>query len=113
MLERFFHVAIHAWDVERLRLLSSFFTCGLFLALLFLWYILYQFSCLALALPVLMYFAIFYGWLESLLERKNSVLAYYIPELLDWHYSVLGQYEQLSDAVLGKRNEIAFIFRRE
>ena len=78
ILKRFLHVAINVRDVERLHLLSSFFACGLFLVILFLWYTLYQFSCLALILPMLMYLAIFYGGLESLLERKNFVLDYYL-----------------------------------
>ena len=62
------------------RLVYSFSAGVLFLAILFLWYILYESSCLALIFLALIYFVIFYGLLESRLEAKNSYLKRFLRE---------------------------------
>ena len=60
------------------RLVHSLFACVLFLFILFLWYLLYAWSCFILVLPVLTWLAIFSGLLQSRLERKRFALDYYL-----------------------------------
>ncbi len=62
------------------RLIYSFSAGVLFLVILFLWYSFYKFSCLALIFPVLAYFVMFYGLLESRLEAKNSYLKRFLRD---------------------------------
>jgi len=73
------------------RLIYSFSAGVLFMAILFLWYSFYQFSCLALLFLALVYFAIFYGLLESRLEAKNSYLKRFLRDNSSWYKRLQGK----------------------
>ena len=72
------------------RFLQPLIGTTLLLGLLLLWQGTYDQSCLALASPPLVYFAILYGLLEYRLERKRFAVDYYLDRRSSWRRRLRG-----------------------
>ena len=72
------------------RFLQPLVATTLLLGLLILWDGTYDQSCVALASPALVYFAILYGLLEYRLERKRFAVDYYLDRQSAWRRRLRG-----------------------